>query len=350
MGDAFWPVIMADPTLCSPSEETQGDVLDQQSFADLYQLVKEEGLPYFTRLRADGDVELYLVFESIEEFSEATSDAVSIEFKTYQDKLLAVIWTVTDPIHPLGFPLTFDIKKETDRFMALRMLEQAAVQIHYLSFENDRITHIFTEEATFSAQETERTQGYIRRLYEGKSSNHDAEAEEVKEEPIRSIDADTLAEQVLLEKGVSYSLHYGTLANREGQEAAQNLVMGTVHQAMLVMRRHARSEVRESSFTVWVAQQEETLAVIISPALDHLFAAADTFEEGANPFSRFLQELPEFLETKDVSPLQLGAYPILRYQAGRLFHLELSEETQHHLAHLYEKERSSAANPYLPVE
>ncbi|MCK9909274.1 hypothetical protein MXD81_09040, partial [Microbacteriaceae bacterium K1510] len=157
----------------------------------------------------------------------------------------------------------------------------------------------------------------IRRLYEGTYDEvAPPEAEEVKEVPITTIDGHSLADQDLMANGIAYLLEYGVMLKKHGEESAQNLVMGTVHQAMLVIRRHARSEVRAASFTVWVAQQEATLAVIIAPALYDLFEVVHTSEEETNPFSRFLLPLPEIVETRDVSPLQLGAYPNLRYEAG----------------------------------
>ncbi|WP_230077239.1 hypothetical protein [Brevibacillus sedimenti] len=163
----FRPEVVPDPSLRSPTAATQGEVLDATNFADLYRLAGEEGLPYFARLNAAGDVELYLVFESVDAFSEATRDAVSVEFKTYRDKLLAVIWTLHDPIQPLGFPLAFDIKRPEEHHMALRMLEQEQTLLHYLSYEAGLLTHIYTEAITFSPQEASRAKAMIRSLYEG---------------------------------------------------------------------------------------------------------------------------------------------------------------------------------------
>lgn len=123
MSEDFYPVLSPDRALRSPEAATQGEVLDKSAYRDLYELASEAGLPYFARLNGQGEVELYLVFESVDAFVEQTRDAVSVEFKTYQGKLLGVIWTLSDPLQPLGFPLTFDIRQAEQRGMALKMLE-----------------------------------------------------------------------------------------------------------------------------------------------------------------------------------------------------------------------------------
>jgi len=133
MENEFLPQLTPDSTLLSPDESTQGEVLDKEKYHDLYKLVEEDGLPYFTRLNGHGEVELYLIFETVDAFSEQTRDAVSIEFKTYQNKLLAVIWTLTDPLQPLGFPLSFDIRSAEERSMALTILQQPFTFLHYLA-------------------------------------------------------------------------------------------------------------------------------------------------------------------------------------------------------------------------
>lgn len=322
-----------------------GEVLDPVRFADLYRLAGEEGLPYFARVNGEGEVGLFLVFESVDSFSESTRDAVSIEFKTYRNKLLAVIWTLSDPLEPLGFPLAFDIKKEEERYMALRMVKQPVTQLHYLAFEDGQLTHIYTEEISFTPEEAKRAEEYVRYLYEDKGESLPQEAE-VREEPISTLPATSLSDQALAEQGVAYVLRYDRMRKKHGEEQAQHLLMSTIQQAVWIMRRHSRSEVRSSSFTIWVAEQGEMLHLFVTPGLFHLFEVVHTSEDEANPFTRFLLALPEFVETREGSPLSMGAYPILRYDAGRLFHLELNEETQRHLAALQSQLHPGEANPY----
>lgn len=342
--DVFRPVINPDPSLITPSPQTLGEALPLEAFSDLYRLVKEEGLPYFARLTAAGYVELFLVFESIDAFSEATRDAVSIEFKTYQQKLLAIIWTLSDPLHPLGFPLSFDIHKPEDRYMALRIAEQEETLIHYVAYADERITHIYTEAVTFSDDEKIRAEQYIRTLYEGNETQ--AQEAEVSEENILSIPAISLNEEVLSEAGTAYLLNYRGMLDKHGEEGTNHLLMSTIQQAVLVMRRHARSDVRECSFTVWVAERGDLLYLFVTPSLFTLFEVVHYSEEEANPFSRFLLAIPDYLETTEASPLQYGAYPILRYEKGKLYHLELDESTRRNLGRLFKRNEPVETNPY----
>lgn len=345
MDKDFYPLITPDQSLPSPDEKTQGDVLDQALFQDLYGLAGEAGLPYFARLNGAGEVELYLVFESVDAFSAQTRDAVSIEFKTYRSKLLAVIWTLSDPLQPLGFPLSFDIQKTDERYMAQKIIEQPYTQIHYLAYEEGWLTHIYTEAIHFSADEVSRAQDMVRSLYEGTPDALPQDAQ-VREEETETIPATSLPSQVLGETGVAYILHYNRMITAHGGEAAEHLLMSAVQQAVWVMRRHARSDVRESSFTVWVAEQKELLYLVVTPSLSHLFETIHQSDDEANPFSRFLLTLPEFVQSGDASPLRLGAFPLTRYESGKLYHLELDEQTQELLSSLHEKAFSGFPDPY----
>lgn len=344
MTELFRPVFRPDETRSSPSAATMGDTLTEAAFSDLYRHVRDEGLPYFTRVNNSGDVELYLVFESIDAFSDATRDAVSVEFKTYRHALLAVIWTLVDPREPLGFPLSFDIKQQDQRYMALRMVEQPELWIHYLSFSDGEITHIYSEASTFSNKEKEQVNQLIRYLFEEQPDEQQkpAQAHEVKEEELISISAATLADDVLEEAGTAYLIDFGRLAAEQGEEGAQALLMNTVQQAVLVMRRHSRSEVRESAFTIWAGEQQGALWLFVTPMLYSLFEVVHSSEDEANPFARFLYALPFYLETVDASPLECGAYPILRYENGKLYHLELDELTATRLAELAKKQEFAA--------
>jgi hypothetical protein len=346
--ELFRPDFQADETRCSPSEATMGEVLSPVTFSDLYQLVRDEGLPYFARMNGVGDVELYLVFESIDAFSDATRDAVFVEFKTYKQTLLAVIWTLIDPREPLGFPLSFDIKQEEQRYMALRMAEQPELWIHYLAYTNAEITHIYSEASTFSRTEKEHVEYLVRYLFEAQPNEQSetVAAHEVKEEEMVSIPAASMPEYVLAEPGTAYLLDYARLVHERGEEGAQSLLMSTVQQAALVMRRHARSEVRESAYTIWAGEQEGTLWLFVTPMLYSLFEVLHRTEDEANPFARFLYALPVYIETVDASPLECGAFPILRYENGKLYHLELDETAVARMAEVADKQ-GFGKEPYL---
>lgn len=346
MQDTFYPKINPDAAIASPDGSTRGEVLDRQRFCDLYELSEAQGLPYFARVNAAGQVELFLVFESVDAFSEQTKDAVSLEFKTYQKKLLAIIWTLSDPMQPLGFPLSFDIQKAEDRYMALHMLEQPHISLHYLAYEEGALTHIYTEEIYLSAAEGTRVQQMVRALYEGKADALPEDAA-VEEEEAKTIPAICLPDAVLQESGMAYVIDFHLLGRESGEEGAHHLLMSTVQQAIWVIRRHSRSEVRESSFTVWAAERENLLYLTVTPSLTHLFEDVHQSDDDLSPFLRFMMLLPQYVQSEEVTPLQLGAFPILRYESGRLYHLEIDAHTQEHLARLFDKLQLAGGNPYL---
>ncbi|MED1951868.1 hypothetical protein [Brevibacillus centrosporus] len=346
MTEEYEPQIEPDANRLSPSTQTMGERLDPDRFSDLYRLAGDEGLPYFARLNSQGVVELYLVFESVDAFSEQTRDAVSLEFKTYQNKLLAVIWTLSDPLEPLGFPLSFDILQREERHMAQAILRQEVTPLHYLAYEEGRLTHIFTESISFSTEEIERAEGMIRALFEG-TPEVLPEAAEVREEETQTMSGLALPAEVLQEEGIAFVFDYKSMLEAHGEEEAQHLLMRTVQQAVWVMRRHARSEVRDSSFTVWAAEQGELLSLVVTPMLTDLFEVIHTSEDESNPFARFLMTLPAFIRCEDVLPIRLGAFPLLRYERGRLYQLELDESVQARMFELYQEAFSGSANPYL---
>ncbi|MET3288008.1 UNVERIFIED_CONTAM: hypothetical protein ABID98_000578 [Brevibacillus sp. OAP136] len=349
MSESFRPVFSPDPTLASPSSLTMGEVLEPSAFSDLYHHVRDEGLPYFARVNSEGDVELFLVFESIDAFSDATRDAVSVEFKAYKGALLAVIWTLADPQEPLGFPLKLDIKKDDERYMALRMIEQPELAIHYLSFADGEITHIFSETCNFSGAEQAHVLELIRYLYDDEPKEHEMQptsVDEVKEEGLISIAAGDLAEDVFEQAGTAYLFDYAKWVREEGEEDAQARLMHTVQQAVLVMRRHSRSEVRESAFTIWAGEQQGVLWLFVTPMLYPLFEVVHTKDDETNPFARFLYALPTYVETVDASPLACGAYPILRYERGKLYHLELDDSFTDRLSAIA-KRHGIEGEPYL---
>lgn len=347
MMGSYRPKIVPDPVAISPGIATVGEFLDETEYADLYRLVSEEGLPYFVRLNDAGTVELFLVFESVEDFSEATSDAVSIEFKTYRQKLLAILWTLTDPQNPLGFPLTFDIDKDTDRFMALALIEQKETPVHYLCYTDRRILHIFSETITFSQEERKRVEGYIRRLYEKEQvEDMAAREEEIREGELTSIPASSLPDELLRQDGTVYRFQSFAPSEQNEQQELEAHLMNTLHQALLVVRRHARSEVRESKCTIWAGQDPKAISLYVTPDVTALFQ--DVAQGEADPFTRFFQEIPAFVESKAETPLIHGAYPILRYESGQLYHLELDESTTQRLRRLYAQFglSDSSTNPY----
>ncbi|MGD8189802.1 hypothetical protein ACQCN2_07450 [Brevibacillus ginsengisoli] len=350
--DLFRPLISLRPDLHSPSHETISQALPTEEFADLYTNIRDEGLTHFPRIDSRGNVELYLVFESIDDFSSATHGEVYLEFKSYQDKLLAIIWTLDDPLNPLGFPMSFNIQEKQDRYMALRLLDQPQTWVHYVAFVDQEILHIYSEAISFPTEEKSRVESLVHDLYEEKADTDEEasrkrhEEMEIKELPTETITAHTLPEESLLESGTAYVFDYQRLIAAHGPQEAQVVLMQAVHQALLIMRRHYRSEVRETTFTVWAAERGPLLYLFVTPSLEHLFEVVHYSEEEANPFSKTLLAIPQFVETMEGAPLALGAYPIMRYVQGKWMHVELDEAFQTTLHELFAQHYSGEDNPF----
>jgi hypothetical protein len=336
----------------SPSEETLGEILPPGPFADLYRAGMMDGLPCFSRLNEAGDVEFYLVFESIDAFSELTEGAVAADWKTYQKRLLAVIWTRNDPVQPLGFPLSFDMTAWRDRQMVRRLLEQPRTLLFHLALLDDQLIHVYTDEIRFSTAQRREVEQMIQRLSAPeRDDDESAPADsEVREAPIQSIAAAALPDDVLLEAGTAYTVDFAQLKETYGAKHAETLLMSAVYQALLVMRRHGRSQVRETAFTVWAAQCLPYTSIVVTPDLSPLFADKPDDEETENPFIRLLVQLPGFVEHRRGFPLALGAFPIMRYERGNLLHVELEEPISARLAALFARLHPEAANPYSPAD
>jgi len=349
MNRPLLPEITLDPTLRSPQRATMGQFLPADDYADLYRLAAEEGA-CFPRIDAAGNVELYLVYESVEAFSQATQDELSVDWKIYRDKLLVIVWTVSDPRKPLGFPISLRVAEERARYTALQMVLQPFVWVHHLTLQDGQLLHIYSETLTVSPAERERVLQLVERLLAEDGSRQDPHAgpadEEIGEENLLTVDADQLGDAPLLESGLAYLFDYAAMGREHGAEGAQEWLMAALHKALLVMRRHPRSDVRTQSFTVWVAELPPWLSLIVTPELSERFAAEDSTDEAANPFDRFFMTLPQFVETRRIRPLAVGAYPLIRAEQGRMLHLELTEAFQRRLQRLFAANWPDEANPY----
>lgn len=336
--------------LRSPTANTMGDILSEELYADLYAKVRDKGLPYFARVNEAGTVELYVVYEQIEAFHEAMEEHTTLECRTYREKLLMVIWTISDPRHPLGYPLTFDCSDEQERILASTLASQDEIHLHHLWFSGNLLIHIYTDTINWSAGEKRRAKQLIEHLSEPINKEKGTVlAEEVREEPIASRSAILLPAEQCCKEGIAYLFDYAELVKKHGGETgAHGVVMNALNQALLVMRRHARSEVRETTFTIWVAELSGVLKIYLAPGLSDVFAVVHESEDDLNPFSKFLLAIPEFLRTEETEPLAEGAYPILMFEHSRLYHLELDLAVQQRLGELFAEMYPDAyKNPYV---
>ncbi|MBO8170492.1 MAG: hypothetical protein H0Z33_01195 [Bacillaceae bacterium] len=344
------PAISTDPKLASPDQETMGDSLSPDRFSDIYRVAQDEGLSYFYRIDGTGQVSFMIIFDHIDDFAESTSGQVYLEFEIYQKQLLAVIWTMTDPSHPLGFPVKFDMSREEGLFGAIQLLEQDETWIHYLAWQDDDLIHVFSEAITFADSDKENVAENIW------NALNQSETEEQTQNAVSLLTIDQLDEDDLCQNGMEYLLDYDAMLRRLGQEEkAREQVMGTVSRILEVMRRHPKAMFRESSLTIWVGEKKGTnrsgkktrlLSLAVTSDTAQLYQLNQVEDMDEHPFYTFFLAIPEFVRTGKITPLVTGAYPIIHYQNGQISYLEPDEQVKVRLAQLFDSRYSGEDNPY----
>ncbi|RKD24052.1 hypothetical protein BEP19_06490 [Ammoniphilus oxalaticus] len=328
--------------------ETVGHFLDEDTFPDLYEQVWNQGNRYFARPGENDHTDLIIVFQDIEDFSASTESKIVIDFKRHKDKLFLIVWTLTDPENPLGFPIPFEISDPVEMQRLESILSQEKVWIHSLAVEkDDQFIHIFSE--AYELPEAERN---IEKLQENLSSTEEEQEEAAPEE----VDANQLTDQQLTQMGFGYALDFSSMIAKQGEQEAQEHVMSAVLQAITMIKYHPQANIRTSQLLVWVSQQNERtaegelaqlLTVYISSEHEELFQLWTSARQEADPFGAVFLSLPQFLTTLREKPLEKGSYPIMEFKAGELRHLQLSDQFRLRLASLW---NGQGANPYLAEE
>lgn len=344
------PSIPLPPNRASLGSDTLGNTLNQLSFQDIYTTVQEDGMRYFPRLTAEGDVEVCIIYEDIDSFGEQAEAEVYLDFSRHKDNWIAVLWVVTDPEDPLGYPLSFQITKGTDRYLAVRFLEQERIWVHYLADVEAGIMHLYSEAISFSDQETERAVELMLAAY-----RYDPTKEEADEMPETTIYGEKLELSRLREKGFSFYFDYRLMENRFGEEGARELVMSTIFRAFWMMRRHPNPQAREAKLLLWIGEKigknradEEThlLVVTMTPQLLDVYQVVNLSELEANPLATTLMALTEYQYLEEETPLESGYIPIAGYENGTLVHIEWRETSLFRLDQAFADEYPHRHNPY----
>ncbi|ERM16345.1 hypothetical protein [Brevibacillus laterosporus] len=327
----------------SPDAQTSGEVLSTDFYASLYQVVHEEGYPCFGRLNDQGVAELYLVFEDIDAFSQAVEGLSTVEFRTYKEQLLLIVWTIYDESTPLGFPLSFLPQVPVERTWLHALLEQPDLELFFLAREQDLLVHIFTEVLTLSS--TERSNVY-QMLQELDARTHNplilegADEQEGRNEII-SKSALELPDDLLLQQGEAYDFLY-QIHLQTHQDQAEHVLMESLYKALHMLSRHPVSHIREADLLVWVYGNEQTFSIYTSPSLRSMYHTQQD-----DPFLELFRRFPAFQSIREISPLKEGAFPIFQREAGCFYHLELNHEMQNKLARLFSHIDQTSANPFV---
>ncbi|WP_027417318.1 hypothetical protein [Aneurinibacillus terranovensis] len=350
--EAIKPSIAVPAQRISPSQKTMGEGLNHLTFQDIYQAVEEEGFRYFPRLNGKGDVEIYIVYDNIERFAEQAEAEVFLEFTRHKSQWIAVLWTITNPDDPLGYPITFAVEDEQARYLAIRFLEQKQIWIHYIALEDSYLVHVYSEAIAFSDEEKGEAERLLLEAY-----SYDPGREEDEEEiPQETVDAGSVTDERLLEKGVSFYLDYSAMENRLGEQGARELSMGLIYRSIWMMRRHPNAGVREAALLIWVSQivgrnrggeMTRLLVVTMTPLLRDILRVVNLSADDENPLANILMAVTEFQKTEEESPLVHGGLPIIGYAGGSIQHIEWDEESLLRLKKLFiHTFPEAASNPY----
>jgi len=340
--DEGWPDAPIQPAR-APNGDTVGQRLDPGRFSDVYRLVLEEGRTY-TGLWDGASVHLLLVHPDVEAFDELVDRDLWLGFSQQGSRWIAVVWAEGEAEKPVGFPYTFDVAREADRWLAARLLGQTSAWLHHLAHDGaGALVHIFSERLPLT--DAAREEG--RRLLAAARAAATEGGEPMWAATTAS--AAALPDDVLAAEGIGYLVDYGALVEREGEEGAQEALMEAVHRALVVCRRHPRADIREATFSVWVAEGTDgpvaplrrLVTLFVAPAPDRWDRDAT-----ADPFWAMLEADPVFVGRERGRPLAAGAYPIVRYEGGRLVHLELDEEARARLFCLFAVRWPDRPNPY----
>lgn len=323
-----------------------GQWLSRDEYPDLYEEVWEQGNRYFYRQGENGNIDLVLVFQDIEDFSESTESQTTIEIQRHKDRIFLVVWTLHDLTNPLGFPIPFSISNGDELEELKIMMAQSKVWIHYLAMEEDQPIHVYSESVQLPKFELKELELHVEPTVQN---------EDIEEEQIYEKEADKLSEEQLLQWGIGYAIDFSSMIHKHGEEASEERLMTAVHEAVWRMRTHPFPKVRDSNFLIWVAEKRNKtkpdgdsrlLTVFISSNHDEMVDFDGSTEE-ENPFTTVLLTLPEFLATLQAQPIEHGAYPIMEYDSGKLMHIQLDGEFRQKLAELWD---GQGVNPYLQEE
>jgi len=335
------------PEIKPITSATIGEWLQKGEYMDLYEEIWEQGNRYFSRQGGNGDVDLVIVFQDIEDFSESTTSQTTIDFQRHKDRLFLVVWTLNDLSNPLGFPIPFSISEPDELHKLEKIKEQSKVWIHYLALEDEQLIHIYSESTPLPEIELNKEL----KLQEAPSVSQG----ENEEEQIYEKEADKLSDEQLLQTGFGYAIDFSSMINKLGEEASEEKLMTAVHEAVLRMRTHPFPKIRDSNFLIWVAEKRNRIKPDMDSRLLTIFISSDQEEiidfdgatEEENPFTTILLTLPEFLATLQASPIEHGGYPIMEYDAGKLMHIQLDKEFRQRLSKFWSGE---GVNPYLQEE
>ena len=327
------------------TKETMSELLDQDLYADLYDDVLNEDKRYYVRPDTNNRLDIVISFHTIDEFGKDFRESCQLDFQSYRDRFLLIAWTSSDPKNPLGFPIQFEMNSQEEYEIIDSFLEQDDVAVHYLSTEDDLLIHVYSEVISLSATDKQLARNVIAGINGGLSP------QVVEDDSYLTKKANLLTDDQLLQDALGFCLDYSSLVKKYGETVAEEKTMSALMQALAATKRHPRSKARESSFLVWAnentgmtmkGEQAVLLTVYISPPMKEVFELVHDRDQDENPFTKVFLSFPEYLAVVEGKPVYSGAYPLIEYDQGEIYSLDVDEAFQRRLRALCPLED----NPY----
>jgi hypothetical protein len=327
------------------TKQTMSELLDQDLYVDLYDDVLNEDKRYYVRPDTNNRLDIVISFHTIDEFSRDFRETCQLDFQSYRDRFLLIAWTSSDPKNPLGFPIQFDMTSQEDYEIIDAFLDQEDVFVHYLSTDEDLLIHVYSEVISLSGADKKLARSVIAAM------NRSIPPDLLEDESYLPKNANLLTDEQLQQGALGFCLDYSSLVRKYGEAAAEEKTLSALMQALAATKRHPRAKAREASFLIWVnentgrtikGEEAVLLTVYISPPMKDVFELVHDRDQEENPFTKAFLSFPEYLAVVEAKPVHRGAFPLIEYDKGQIFSLEIDEFFQSRLRALCPLED----NPY----
>lgn len=283
------------------TEDLIGGALSQVVFPDVYEMANFHKFPYFSRLNAEGNMEFFLIYKDIDEFTENQDAQIQLEFSVRESQWMVMLWMQLTGQEPTGYPFLFDTRDAAMRNQVRQLLTQGKASIHYLAWEGNNLWYIYREDISFQHQVEEGTRLFLY-AYQFDDGVNLGERDLVE----KTMDSTELPADYLEQEGLAIYLNYDALVKVLGEEKAREKVMARALRGI--------SDVKGMECFLWVGERKNNrLTLTLTPGY---------FAEDTHPLLPFFMFLPEFEKVQREKPGTSGDIPIVSVQEGYLTFIE----------------------------
>lgn len=311
------PLLPIPLTHTSLAREVAGNSLDRGDFYDIYQLAEEGDFPYFSYINENDEMELFVVYGDIDEFSKLAKAVPGLEFSARESNWIVMLWLQVTEDEGIGYPFLFDTRRKEKRYEGISFLQQEKVNVYYLAWEGRELWFVYKEEIPFRHH----LQDAIRLYLSAYQYDEEVFFEE-EEMPEFTLNGEELNRGKWNEEGLSIYLDYGLLEGKYGAEKAREKVMARVYRGIRNLAAYPQAADEKVEFSFWAGERrglnnlgQETRMVVIT--LTPCF-----LEKEDHPLLPLFLYLPEYEKTLRETPGAMGDVPIVSYKNGSVFFYE----------------------------